>query len=66
MKFTKAHKIVLPSPPPMGAGKRPKTLETSREVPHQDEPTADHPISAHKQMAGHEHPGSIPHWDSRK
>lgn len=26
------------------------------EVLHQDEPTANHPINAHKQMAGHEHP----------
>ena len=29
------------------------------EVLHQDEPTPAHPISAHKQMAGHSHPGHI-------
>jgi hypothetical protein len=35
-------------------------LETSHEVPHQDEPTEAIPISAHKQMAGHQHPGKLP------
>jgi len=52
----------LPRPPSAGKGSYGASLETSREVPHQDEPTPSHPINAHKQMAGHAHPGKLPHW----
>jgi hypothetical protein len=38
-------------------GKEPRTLYRCAEV-RQDEPTAANPIGAHKQMAGHLHPGS--------
>lgn len=62
LRFGKHTCKPLPHPPAAGAGSYGSSLETSREVPHQDEPTAATPISAHKQMAGHKHPGSIPHW----
>jgi hypothetical protein len=47
-------------PPAIGGKALDKqTLTHCPEVPHQDEPTAAHPINAHKQMAGHQHPGHI-------
>lgn len=53
---------VLPSPPAIG-GKWAKTLYHCPEVHHQDEPTDGHPISAHKQMAGHDYPQPIKHYE---
>ena len=43
-------------------GKMAHYLCDDYEVLHQDQPTERTPISAHKQMAGHRHPGKLPHY----
>ena len=58
LSFKRVKRHVLPMAPSVG-GSYGKTLETSREVAGQDEPTDAHPVNAHKQMAGNHDPGSI-------
>ena len=52
-------KLPEQNPNPIRKGSPKGYLSPCPEVLHQDEPTPAHPISAHKQMAGHAHPGSI-------
>ena len=61
--FRKYQKPVLPSPPSAGKGRYGATLETCREVAHQDEPTDGHPVNAHKQMAGNVAPPPLKSFD---
>ena len=58
LSFKKVKRPTLPMAPSVG-GSYGKTLETSREVANQDEPTDAHLVSAHKQMAGNKDPGRI-------
>lgn len=58
IKPAKGHQ--LPKPPTAGLGKFGASLETSKEVAHQDEPTDGHPVNAHKLMAGNKDPGRLP------
>lgn len=64
---TKADSMCIPLPhPPTITGHSHGALgNPCPEVHHQDEPTEANPINAHKQMAGHKHPGSIKHWRSK-
>ena len=61
LSFKKAKRHVLPHAPTISSG-RVAPFNVPKEVPHQDEPTPENAISAHKQMAGHLHPGTISGW----